>query len=251
MAEWFVKHATTNCRSYPMQSQPFESDHRILVLDTLFPTRKTLKKTFHKTQRDKKHHDLGRLRDDPSIHGSYSGTLDSLLRCQQEPQTPDQAEELQTNVIHQASTVTIPPRESNVLKKPWSDEGYQDLLNQYHKKNDPVKKKALSYDVRKAHSNLKNAYFTSYANQLNGACDQRDTEEEFRLMKRYRSLSRVERPMIQTKKLKEHFSAHFAARPNSPQPELEHPENYPHLFPPDDLPVIDTNPPERAERLDS
>jgi hypothetical protein len=113
MAEWFVKHANTNCRSYPMQSHPFESDHRIVVMDTLFPTRKTIKKTFHKTRRDKKHPDLRRLRDDPSIQGSYSGTLDSLWLPMQELQMSDEAEELLTNVIHQASTGTIPPRTRN------------------------------------------------------------------------------------------------------------------------------------------
>ena len=54
--------------------------------------------------------------------------------------------------------------------------------------------------------------------------------------------------MQQTKKLKEHFSEHSGAQPYYPQPESEHPENYPHLLPPVDRPVIDTNPTERAEK---
>ena len=111
--EWYVKHATTNCRSYPMQSLPFESDHCIVVMDALFRTRKTLKKTSCKTQPDKKHPDLRRLRDDPSIQDLYSGALDSMLLPNQSPQTADEAEELLTSVIQQASTETIPMRARN------------------------------------------------------------------------------------------------------------------------------------------
>ena len=110
-----------------------------------------------------------------------------------------------------------------------------------------MKKKALSYDVRKARTKLKNDYFTSKANQLNYASEQRDTEEEFRLMKRYTSLSRVKRPMIPTKKLEGHFSEHFGARSYNPQPELEQPDDYPHLLPPDGLPVINDSPPDCSE----
>ena len=120
-------------------------------------------------------------------------------------------------------------------------------MKQYHKEKDPVKKKALSYDVRKARTKLKNDYFTSKANQLNYASEQRDTEEEFRLMKRYTSLSRVKRPMIPTKKLEGHFSEHFGARSYNPQPELEQPDDYPHLLPPDGLPVINDSPPDCSE----
>lgn len=40
LAEWFVKTSTNNCRSYPKQSQPFESDHCLVVMDANFPTKK-------------------------------------------------------------------------------------------------------------------------------------------------------------------------------------------------------------------
>ena len=66
-------------------------------------------------------------------------------------------------------------------------------------------------------------------------------------MKTHTSLSCLNRPLIQPRKLEEHFSKHFAARPYDPQPELEHPDNYPHLLPPDDLPTIERSTPNREE----
>ena len=48
--------------------------------------------------------------------------------------------------------------------------------------------------------------------------------------------------LIQREKLETHFSEHFASCPYVPQPELEHPEEYPHLLPPDDLPESTPSP---------
>lgn len=70
-------------------------------------------------------------------------------------------------------------------------------------------------------------------------------------MKIHMSLSRINRPLISPRKLEEHFSKHFSARPYIPQPESEHPKNYPYLLPPDDLPSIDTSTPSHVEVVDS
>lgn len=39
LGEVFVKRESENCRVYPSASTPFDSDHRIVVLDTMFPTK--------------------------------------------------------------------------------------------------------------------------------------------------------------------------------------------------------------------
>ena len=71
--------------------------------------------------------------------------------------------------------------------------------------------------------------------------------EKFCLMKNYTSLSKEARPLINPDKLEAHFSSHFADRPYIPQPELEHPEDFPHLLPPDDLPMIKSTPRRRLK----
>lgn len=79
MADWYVKRATTNCRVYPMQSQIFESDHSIVVMQAVFPTRKQVKKIFGKKKMPSFYPDIRKLRDDPEIQATYSAKLELLL----------------------------------------------------------------------------------------------------------------------------------------------------------------------------
>ena len=110
-----------------------------------------------------------------------------------------------------------------------------------------MKKNALYYTVRKRRTELKNIYFKAKADQLNFGSQQRNTEEEFRLMKRHTSVSRLERPLVSTQKLEQHFSAHFKDRGYTIQPELEQPKNYPHVLSPAETPVINFQVPDQAE----
>ena len=68
-----------------------------------------------------------------------------------------------------------------------------------------------------------------------------------RMMREHTSTPRFNRPLIPNQKLEEHFSTHFSDRKYEPQPELEQPESYPHVLPPDDVPAIDDSVPERGE----
>lgn len=123
----------------------------------------------------------------------------------------NEMEEVVTKAIQQATMETIPQRLNNVIKKPETNTDYQELPVRYHQEKDPMKKKTLAYDVRKMRTKLKIAYFGQKAAQLNFASEQRNTEEEFRLMKRHTSLTCVNRLLIHLGKLEEHFSKHFSA----------------------------------------
>lgn len=153
-----------------------------------------------------------------------------------------------TDAIQEASKETIPSKTKKEIDKPWTNHTYQELTHRHRMEKDPVKKKSLSYELRKLRTELKNAYFKAKADKLNFASQQRDNEEEFRLMKQYTSLPRLNSPLIAPQQLEEHsFSAHFNNRAYEPQPELEQPENYPHILPPDDLPEISILTPNHAE----
>ena len=79
MADWYVKHATTNCRVYPMQSQIFDSDHQIVVMTAAFPTWKEVQKIFRRSRSLPTGSDIRKLRDDLEIQEKYSAKLDALL----------------------------------------------------------------------------------------------------------------------------------------------------------------------------
>lgn len=92
--------------------------------------------------------------------------------------------------IRQASKETVPSSVKNQIQKPWVNQEYQEILLKRRHKKDPVKRRALGDDVKKLRIQLKNAYFKTEADKINVASENRNVEEEFRLMKQHKSLER-------------------------------------------------------------
>ena len=150
-----------------------------------------------------------------------------------------------TEAILEASQETIPSKSKREMDKPWTNPTYQELTQRLFSEKDPIK--SLYHEARKMRTELKNNYFKTKADQLKFASEQRDTEQEFGMMREHTSTPLFNRPLIPTQKLEEHFSTHFSDRKYEPQPELEQPESYSHVLPPDDVPAIDDAVPERRE----
>lgn len=128
LSDWYVKRSTTNCRVYPMQSQLFDSDHRIVVMTAAFPTRRQVHKIFRKSRLPPTRPDMNKLKDDLKIQGQYSAKLDSLLLGHGEDSTEiDTVEERMTEAIIEASQEIIPSKSKRELNKPWTNSVYQDL----------------------------------------------------------------------------------------------------------------------------
>ena len=155
----------------------------------------------------------------------------------------DEVEAFIADAIEQASKETIPSKTHHSHEKPWANQEYQDLLLEHRKEKERTKWKSLMKEVKKLRTKLKNAYFKTQADDS----EQREAEEEFRLMKQHTSLERSNKPLISPSKLEEHFSKHLGPRRYDPQPELERPEDHSYILPPEDLPVIDTSVPDRTE----
>lgn len=216
-----------------------------------FPTRKEVQKIFRRPRSPPTRPDIRKLRDDLEIQGKYSAKLDALLLRSEEKEENsrelDEVEGRMTEAILVASQETIPSKSKREMDKPWTNPTYQELTQRLLSEKDPIKRKVLYYETRKMRTELKNNYFKTKADQLNFASEQRDTEQEFRMMREHTSTPRFNRPLIPNQKLEEHFSTHFSDRKYEPQPELEQPESYPHVLPPDDTPAIDDSVPERGE----
>lgn len=163
MAEWFVKRATKNGRVYPKQSEIFESDHRIVVMQARFPTKGKIKKIFKQKRGPRSTQDLRYLRDDPATQARYSAKLDQLTENGPKPEQIDEVEEFIVDAIEKASLEIIPTRTHHEDKKPWVNEEYQKLLLQHHGEKDPSKRRLLAKDVKKLRTTLKNAYFKTKA----------------------------------------------------------------------------------------
>ena len=247
MAEWYVKRATKNCRVYPMQSQPFESDHRIVVMQARFPTKRKSRQIFSSKPTVETKQDIRMLRDDPLVQANYNIKLDQLMKDEPDSQDMDVVEESIIKAIREASKETIPVTEKKKIEKPWLNQEYQQLWKQQCQEKDPVKKRILRDEIKKLRILLKNAYFRTKADNINLASENRNVEEEFRLMKQHTSLERSNMLLVPLSKLEDHFSEHFGPRTYEPQPELEHAEDYTYILPPDELPRINTAVPDIEE----
>ncbi|KXJ08545.1 hypothetical protein AC249_AIPGENE10765 [Exaiptasia diaphana] len=132
LADWYVKRATTNCRVYPMQSQVFDSDHRIVVMTAAFPSRKEVRKIFRKPRPPSSRPDIRKLRDDPELQGKYSAKLDALLlETNGNRRELDIVEDQIVEAILQASQEMIPSRNKIELDKPWTNPTYQELTQKF------------------------------------------------------------------------------------------------------------------------
>ena len=74
------------------------------------------------------------------------------------------------------------------------------------------------------------------------ANESRKVEGEFRLCKTYTMINHSDKQLVFNDKLNTFFKDHFKDKNTELQPELINPENYPHVFPPDDLTVYSNTP---------
>ena len=246
LGEWFVKRFSHNCRVYRGASKPFESDHKLVVLDCRFPYQKELKKIF-KPKHPKKHYDIRQLRDNKTIADIYSNKLEEiLLDATSNDQNIDSLNNAIVESINKASENTIPLRSKSSDAKPWVNSEFLDLITQRNRCKKQNEWKTLNCRVKKMRDKLKNDYYSEKAKSINEASEARNVEEQFRLAKQYSALSNSERLLIKPELLTEHFTQHFSKRLVSTQPEVENPSLFPHILPPESI-AIDEGPPTEAE----
>ena len=250
LAEWHIKKLCSNCRVYRKASIPFETDHRFLALSCSFPSKCEQKSFFHKPLSKKKPYtNIKSLKDDPIICENFSKKLDDLLANQPDISDINAFEKSFTDSIRKASEEEIPKRVSSLKNFPWTNDDFTKLLEQRRKCKDPNTLKELNISIKKMRTKLKNDYFSNLAKNINVANEARNVEEEFRLCKNYRMNKHSEKQLISNEKLSEHFEEHFNEKNIEVQPEVVHPENFPHILPPDDL-QINSDIPTVAETQD-
>lgn len=247
LAEWHIKKLSSNCRVYRKASIAFETDHRFVALSCHFPSKSERKSCFPKSQRrERSYADIKSLKENPKVYDEFSKKLDELLQDEPTVDNVNTFERSFTESILKASEEQI-PRTSNLSKQyPWTNEEFISMLHERQKCKDPKRLKELNKSVRKMRSKLKNEYFSDLAKNINIANESRKVEEEFRLSKDYRMMKKSTKHLISTDKLTTFFKDHFSEKDIKTQPEVENPENYPHILPPNDL-VVNNDIPETTE----
>ena len=243
LCEGFVKRFTTNCRVYRGCSDGFDSDHRVLVLDCSFPSKKQRKRIFKQkivVQRP----NIQCLRRNQDIAKQYSAALDIELDGYNELDNVDDLSDKITQSIQVASDSVIPKREKSKDHKPWVDDNFLQLVNRRNACKIKSERLALNKELKQTRDKIKNEYFRKKAEAINNASEARNIEEEFRLARDHSSLNKSKKLVIEPSKLKDHFAKHFDARNVQCQPEIENPHLFPHILPPDNISVNEAIPTE-------
>ena len=179
-------------------------------MTAVFPTRKEVQKIFGRCRSPPTRPDIVTLR--------FKELDAPLLRSEGKEENSRELDEVEgrmTEAILEASQETIPSKSKREMDKPWTNPTCQELTQRLLSEKDPIKRKALYYEARKMRTELKNNYFKTKADQveLNFASEQRDTEQEFCMMREHTSTPLFNRPpLIPTQKVEEHFSTHFSDR---------------------------------------
>ena len=238
LGEWFIQRFCTNCRVYTSASIGFDSDHKVVVMDCAFPSKRSRQVIFRKKK------GLGRtsvninlLSQNHEISEDYSHALSDNLETSiaSSASTPDEIDEIITNAIHKSTEATIPKRTDAQDNKPWVDDTFLKLIESRNKSTTKSEQDSLNKQVRKYRDKLKNDYYQKKASEINMARESRNVEKEFRLARNYTALNKSKQLLIAPNKLKQHFEEHFSPRAVTMQPEVENPELFPHILPPEDL----------------
>ena len=187
---WF-KLNCTNARAYPAQSHVFESNHRLMMAEFILPSKKQ-RQTIFVRHEPKPRPLLTSLRDDPVVVAEYSACVDENLPILTETEKIDlDINEITTrlmNSIQTAAAEKIPGRDPDFTE--WMTTEYSDLILKHKTMKKRKQKRKIAKKLKKLRLKLRNEFFTKRANSINNAHEQRKIEEEYRVAKSVKMLSK-------------------------------------------------------------
>ena len=245
----WVSRFVRSCRVFIGPSALFDTDHRLLVMDIEFPSKKM-----------ELRHQLSRLRThEPKQLTKFEELRDNLITRERLTEMLDRAFEGinidDIDVLNEKITTTVKecveevcPKVDQIKKKePWEDVTLQQELRELKSCTDYKETRKLQRKIKETQKRLKNEYYRELADNINTIVEAREVEKEFAMTKKYTAFKSGSKLQISNEKLKTHFENHFAAR--SPEltlpPELRNPEQYQHLS--DEVVMINEEFPDEVE----
>ena len=189
LCEGFVKRFSSNCRIYGSVSDGFDSDHRVVVLDCSFPSKRQRKQIF-KRKKCVPRPNMQSLRRDHDVVKRYSDALDHSLENFSEITDVNDLSDKITESIQVASDSVIPKRTKNKDSQPWVDDTFLQLVERRNSCKNKIERLTLNKQLKQYRDKIKNEYFRKKAAAINTASESRDVEEEFRLARDHSSLNK-------------------------------------------------------------
>ena len=226
--EGFIRRFSNNCRVYNSVSDGFDSDHRVVVMDCSFPSKRQRKLIFY-PRKSILSPNIKNLWRDENVANIYSDVLDQSMESFETLTNVDDLSDKITKSVQMASDSTIPRRQKSSDHKPWVDASFLQLIDRRNSCKNKQERCSLN-KLRSIGIRLKMSIFVKKAEAINTASESREIEEEFRLARDHSSLNKSKRLLIDPSKLKDHFAKHFDVRNVQCQPEIENPDLFPIFY---------------------
>ena len=117
LCEWYVKRFSNNCRVYRSVSKGFHSDHRTVVMNCAFPSRRVRKQVFPRRTL-KPYCNIKSLKTDKDVVKSYSDSVDQALEAFSNFSDVSELSEKITISIQSSSETHIPPKNVSQIINP-------------------------------------------------------------------------------------------------------------------------------------
>ena len=222
-----------SCRVFIGPFSLFDTDHRLLVMNINFPSKKidlTHQLSRSKSNKPKQLTKFDELQINPTARQTLTVMLDEAL----EDFTSEDVDEVNEKITStvKGCVVEVCPKADTIKKKePWEDIRLQERIKELRSCRDNKEIRKLQKKIKDTQKKLKNDYYQELAKNINTISELRVVEKEFAMAKKYTTFKAGTRLQISNEKLKIHFENHFAAKTPelSLPPELQHPEQHQYL----------------------
>ena len=179
--DYFLRQCTRHCRAHLAQSQQFETNHRLVVLYLQVPSKSQRTRMFERRE-PKPKPAFQHLRDDDAVRQQYSEALNAKMPSfESSDELPAELlNERITKGVHAATVTSIPTVAQKV--EPWITDSFRLLVKQVVAEKDKKVRGKLANKLRKMRVRLKSEFHAKRAAKINFAAENRQIEEEYRLL---------------------------------------------------------------------
>ena len=206
----FVK----SCRAYTKASAPFDTDHRLLVMNISFPSSKRelrMKLSRHSAKEPTSKIDFKALKEDPNLQELLTSKTDRDLENIDTGNMDDLNELIVSTVVKNMEEI-CPSIEPAKKREPWEDDVLKQQMKDLYNCSTHKELRKSQKTIKERRTHLKNEYYRELADGINNAAEARNVEKEFSLAKKYTAIKAGSKLRISNEKLKNHFEKHFTAR---------------------------------------
>ena len=165
---WLERYVQS-CRVHTKASLPYDTDHRLLVMNISFPsTKRDLKHQLSRSKASvsKPIVDYRALRDDPHIRQQLTMKVENELSTINKDDI-DRLNEQIVEVVKESVDSVCPTIDSIKKKEPWEDDTLKELTKELHKCSSHLQMRKLQKCIKRRRRKLKNEYFKQLPENIN------------------------------------------------------------------------------------